>query len=174
MAPIESLSVSLSCRHLPAVPARDVARVVVWLRGEHDLSTVPELSTALAQAISLDDSDVLVDLRDVEFMGAATVDVLHRGSVLLAARSRRLVLRSPPSCVRRVLRVLELFGETDVIDPVEAGPVTGGALGSWVPVPATGAAEVPAAMAMAPVSSVEADRGGRARDTALVAGPGVP
>jgi hypothetical protein len=40
MAPIESLSITVSRRRLPAFARRDAARTVVWLGGEHDDSTV--------------------------------------------------------------------------------------------------------------------------------------
>ena len=55
--------------------ARAAGRTVVWLRGEHDISTVDALANVLARAIAFDD-DVVVDLCDVEFMGAATVGVI--------------------------------------------------------------------------------------------------
>jgi anti-anti-sigma factor len=110
----------------------------VWLRGEHDVSTVPALSETLARALTLDDADVVVDLSEVQFMGAATVGVIIRARDFLRLRSRSLVLRSPSECVRRML---EVCGHADLLDPrpIDAMPLTGpaGALGTWVVVPAT-------------------------------------
>ena len=184
MSPIESLSVTVSRRDVAGVPARRTGSVVVRLRGEHDLSTVPELSAALVQATMLDDADVVVDLTEVEFMGAATLGVLLGARELLRAQSRCLVLRSPPSCVRRVL---ELCGDTDLLAPAEATPVTSAAaaLGTWVAVPATDRADqhlsgsprpptiapdpVSAGLLPALVSSASADQ-----PTTAVAGPGAP
>lgn len=141
MAPITSLS-TVSGRDLPDGSASYVAFGVVWLRGEHDLSTVPELSAALTQAITLDDFDVVVDLADVEFVDASIVGVFLRARELLRARSRCLVFRSPPLCVRRVL---ELCDNEDLLAAAEATPGTGtaGALGTFVPVPATDRADQP-------------------------------
>jgi anti-sigma B factor antagonist len=184
MAPIESLSVTVSRRDLPGVPAPKAGSVVVRLRGEHDLSTVPELSAALTQAITLDDVDVVVDLTEVAFMGVATLRVILRARELLRAQSRCLVLRSPPSCVRRVL---ELCGDAALLAPAESTPVTAaaGALGTWVPVPATDRADQPLSTSprlrsIAPdpvaagwlpalVSSASADQ-----PSPAVAGPGAP
>jgi len=134
MAPIGSLSVTVA-RDGGSVPAHDITGVVVWLGGEHDLSTVGELSAALAHAITLDDVDVVVDLTQVEYMGAVTLGVLCRARELLHAREPCLVLRSPPRCVRRLL---ELCGDTDLLITADATPFAGSAdaLRTWVPVPA--------------------------------------
>jgi anti-sigma B factor antagonist len=138
MASIESLSVTVSRRGLLAFARRDGARTVVWLRGEHDVSTVAALSETMARAIARDDADLVVDLSEVQFMGAATVGVIVRARELLELRSRSLTLRSPSRCARRIL---DLCGHADLLDPrrVDATPAAGaaGALGTWVAVPAT-------------------------------------
>ena len=137
MASIESLSVTVSRRGLSAFARRDAARTVVWLRGEHDVSTVAALSETMARAIARDDADLVVDLSDVQFMGAATVGVIVRARELLGLRSRSLALRSPSRCARRIL---DLSGHSYLLDPrrVDATPAAGavGALGTWVAVPA--------------------------------------
>jgi anti-anti-sigma factor len=76
---------------------------LVWLQGEHDLSSVNALSEALSRAIADDDRDVIVDLSRVEFMGAATLGVLLRARQDLLSRSRALTLRAPSQPARRVL-----------------------------------------------------------------------
>lgn len=138
MAPIESLSVTVSRRGLRAFARRDTDRTVVRLRGEHDVSTVAALSETMARAIARDDADLVVDLSEVQFMGAATVGVIVRARELLGLRSRSLALRSPSRCARRVF---DLCGHADLLDPrrVDATPAVGaaGALGTWVTVPAT-------------------------------------
>jgi anti-anti-sigma factor len=83
MAPIELLSVTVSRRGLLAFARRDPARTAVWLRGEHDDSTVAALSETMARAIARDDADLVVDLSEVQFMGAATVGVIVRAQELL-------------------------------------------------------------------------------------------
>jgi anti-anti-sigma factor len=134
MTPIRPLSVTISRRRLRRFPRRDTARVVVRLRGEHDLSTVAVLSETMAWAIAHDEADVVVDLSDVQFMGATTVSVLIRARELLRTRSRSLLVRSPSRCARRVL---ELCGATDLLDPSDAAPLAGtaDALATWVAVP---------------------------------------
>jgi anti-anti-sigma factor len=144
MPPIESMCVTVTRRRLNPSSRRDPPRTVIWLRGEHDISTVAELSGTIARAIASDDADLVVDLADVEYMGAATVGVLLRAREILRTRSRSLVLRSPSTCARRVL---ELCGHADLLDRRFANdpPLTGDALRTWVEVPAT-------------VSSVHVDR----------------
>ena len=46
MAQIESSLVTVSPRRRIAFAGTDSARTVVWMRGEHDTSTVPTLSGA--------------------------------------------------------------------------------------------------------------------------------
>jgi anti-anti-sigma factor len=85
------------------------ARAVVSLRGEHDVSTAAPLWHIMALAIRTADSDLLVDLSEVEFMAAATVGVIVEAAELLRQRSRSLLVRAPS---RRALRVLDLCGLT--------------------------------------------------------------
>jgi anti-anti-sigma factor len=138
VAPIDISSVTVSRRHVTAFAGHNSDRTVVWLRGEHDVSTVAALSETMARAIALDDADVVVDLSEVQFMGAATVGVIIRAREFLRLRSRQLVLRSPSECARRIL---DVCGHSDLLDPriADATPLTGpaGALGTWVVVPAT-------------------------------------
>lgn len=133
------------CRRGPLSHAgRDADRTVVSLRGEHDLATVAALSESLTRAMAFDDSDLVVDLSGVQFMGAATVGVIIHARQFLRARSRSLVLRSPSRCAWRVLDVCGL-GELVDQRPLDAGTSCGAsALGTWVEVPATDRAELPA------------------------------
>jgi anti-sigma B factor antagonist len=91
-----------------AFPVRDSDRTVVWLRGEHDVSTVAALSQTMARAIAIDDGDLVIDLSGVDFMDAATVGVLVRARDFLELQSRALVLRSPSTAAARVLDLCEL------------------------------------------------------------------
>ena len=117
MAFAESSSVTVPNRDLAAYVGRDADRTVIWLQGEHDISTVVALWETMATATALDDADVVVDLSGVQFMGAATVGVIIRARNLLRLRSRSLVVRSPSRCAQRVL---DLCGLSDLLD---AGPV---------------------------------------------------
>jgi anti-anti-sigma factor len=138
MAPIAFLSVTMSGRG-PAAPApRRPPEVVVCLRGEHDLSTVDELSATMVRGVALGDADLVVDLSRVEFMSVATVNTVIGARDLLRAHDRSLTVRSPSRCARRVLELCDL---SDLIDPRFSGAVTGtaaaaAALGAWVAEPA--------------------------------------
>jgi anti-sigma B factor antagonist len=107
MAHAESSSVT-STRGPAAFPVRDSDRTVVWLRGEHDISTVAALSQTMARAIALDDGELVIDLSGVEFMDAATVGVIVRARNFLELQSRTLALRSPSTAAARVLDLCEL------------------------------------------------------------------
>ena len=125
MALTEYSSASGSRRGLAALAGRDAYRTVVLLRGEYDASTVTSLSEAMARAIALDDADLVLDLRGVEFMDAATVRLIIRAREFLRLRSRSLTLRSPSTHARRVLDLCGLDDHLDR-DPVDAARMTRG------------------------------------------------
>ena len=118
MAPRESSSVVRSSDDLLARVVRSAATTVVWIRGEQDASTVAALSETLAHAISLDDSDLVLDLSGVEFMSAATVGVLVRAREFLRSLSRSLRVQSPSTCARRILALCNLG---DLLDDLAVG-----------------------------------------------------
>jgi anti-anti-sigma factor len=107
---------------------------VVWLTGEHDISTDGALSRVLARAIALGATALVVDLSEIGFMGASTLGTIVRARELLRRRSGSLTVRSAPPFVRRSL---DICGLNQLLGPSveEAGNPSGGALGSWVPVP---------------------------------------
>jgi len=103
---------------------------VVWLSGEHDLTTRRQLCDVLAFEFSVDDSDVIVDLSDVTFMDCSTVGVLIGGKEWMAAQQRWMSVRAPSRCARRLL---DLSGLNRLLDtrpsamipsltPLPAGP----------------------------------------------------
>ncbi len=58
----------------PARPGEsEIGPIVVWLWGEHDLSTDSVLWLTLAPAIDMGSAGVIIDLSAVEFMGASTL-----------------------------------------------------------------------------------------------------
>lgn len=134
MDPIESSCVTVWPGSSPeSDPHGDC--MVVWLSGEHDSSTAAVLSAALQESARVPDSDVVVDLSGVEFMGAATIGVFVHSAGNLRARSREFTLRHPS---RSALRIVELCGLAGLLERVPdvaraTGPV--GALGTWVAVP---------------------------------------
>jgi stage II sporulation protein AA (anti-sigma F factor antagonist) len=81
---------------------------VLWLRGEHDISTVAALSAAIDRAVALDEPKVVIEMSEVEFMSAATVGVIVRANENLRSLSRSLTLVAPSPCVRRIFAVCGL------------------------------------------------------------------
>jgi anti-anti-sigma factor len=98
-----------------AVAGREANDNVVWLRGEHDISTVTLVAEAIAAAINGDDTYIVVDLSGIHFMDAATIGVIIRARNDLLLQERTLWARSPSSQARRVLDLCRL---TDfLVDP---------------------------------------------------------
>jgi anti-anti-sigma factor len=135
MVPVGSSLLDVSSCQLSR-PGAEAHPTVVWLRGEHDLSTMEALCLTIAQAIAHDDGTLVIDLSEVHLMSAETVGVLVRTRDYLRVRSRSLTLRRPSMCVRQVF---ETCGLPDLLD-VEPAEETGAtqsavALASWVAVP---------------------------------------
>jgi anti-anti-sigma factor len=83
-------------------------RSTVWLSGEHDVSTDLLVASTLGKAVALTGSDVVVDLSEVRFIGASTINVVLAARRLLAGLSRNLTLRAPSTRARRVIEICEL------------------------------------------------------------------
>lgn len=90
---------------------RDGDQMVVSLRGEQDMSTAPRVADALAAATAIGEGDVVVDLSEVQFMDAAIITELARGSTALRAESRAFMLRAPSTFAQRLLDVCGLVGD---------------------------------------------------------------
>src|SRR5487761_2372007 len=113
-----SLTAARSVAKLDSVfmsPAEwDAINAVIWLRGEHDISTLPALHSVLLRAIGHDDADLTLDLSEVMFIDAATIGTIIRTREFLRFWSRSLSLRSPSRFARRVLELCDL---ADLLDP---------------------------------------------------------
>jgi anti-sigma B factor antagonist len=110
----ESSSVIAPLEDLAEAAGPNANRNVVWLRGEYDISTETALSHTMAQAMALDERDLVVDLSGVQFMDAATIGVFIRTRNDLRLQFRSLTLRS---CSRFARRLLDLCDLTDLLDP---------------------------------------------------------
>ena len=85
MALAESSAVT-SSRGPVAFPVADADRTVVWLRGEHDVSTVAALSQTMARAIALDDGEVPVVLEQCpDRQSALDFAAVHELAVVVVA-----------------------------------------------------------------------------------------
>jgi anti-anti-sigma factor len=119
MPAVEFAPRSVSRRPPAAFSGCDTDHSVVCVRGAHDASTVVALCMTMARAIAFDDTDLVIDLSEVTFMNAATVEVMVRAEAFLRDRSRSLTLRSPST---HAWRVLGVAGLTELVDP---RPTTG-------------------------------------------------
>lgn len=130
MARSDSPSVSVSRR---GSARGDADCTIVWVRGEHDITTKVTLFVTVARAARLDDVPLLVDLSSVTFMDASTLGAIVGSRNRLRSRAQSLEVRapSPPA-----LRILELCGLGHLVhrDPLRA-PGMAAALGTWVDVP---------------------------------------
>ena len=114
MAPIGPSFFTVSDR-LPSCPGgSEIGPIVVWLWGEHDVSTDGALCLTLARAIAVGTAGVIVDVSGVELMGASTLGVVARARELLWQGSASLTLRSPSAFLRRVISVC---GLDDLLGP---------------------------------------------------------
>ncbi|HUP73266.1 MAG TPA: STAS domain-containing protein [Acidimicrobiales bacterium] len=86
----------------------DGESIVVQLWGDQDSSTVAAVAAELAPAVAHKGANVVVDLREVQFINAATVRVLAAAGDFLVAQSRTFALRSPPRCAQRILDICGL------------------------------------------------------------------
>lgn len=94
-------------------------RTIVWLNGEHDLTTKAAVAATIASAARRTDGDLLVDLSEVTFMDASTIGALIAEHNRLWARSRSLLLRAPPP---PAARVLDLCGLAHLVHRAGAEP----------------------------------------------------
>ena len=119
MATTVSRRYSVEDRPRVTVAERDESecdvRIVVSLKGELDSAALNSLVDEFSDAIARDDSDVVVDLADVEFIGAAWIGTLVRSRAVLRAQNRDLTLRSPSGVVNRLL---DLCGLSYLIESV--------------------------------------------------------
>ena len=96
----------------------DAAPTVVSLMGELDAAALNTLLQTFDAAIARDGSDVIVDLADVDFIGAAWIGTFVRSRTRLNEQHRELTLRSPS---RVVNRLLDLCGLSYLIEPIGRG-----------------------------------------------------
>ncbi len=95
------------------IESSDSGHTIVALQGEFDAAAHNSLIATFDDAIARDDSDVVVDLAGVEFMGAGWIGTLVRRRASLEAQHREFTLRSPP---RVLYRLLELCGLSYLIE----------------------------------------------------------
>ena len=86
----------------------ETGRAVLTLRGEHDAANAAELSHELDRVMSSDEADLVLDLSEVQFMGASTVGVIAHTREVLDRQHRHLSVQRPSRCAQRVLEICGL------------------------------------------------------------------
>ena len=114
MALTESMHPTVPTAVLTASTSTEGTAVIVTLRGEADLFTLPVVIDALARVIADHDGPVIIDLAPTDFIDTGTVRALARAWRLLNDRGRTLTLRSPSKVA---VRVLGLLGLAHLIEP---------------------------------------------------------
>ena len=107
MALTRRSSTAVPLHPIPTPTTRAPEPDVVWLRGEYDGSSVHDLARTLRRAADLDESELIVDLSGVDFLGSSCVGVLLRAREQLRRQSRTLTLRSPSRSAKRVLDICD-------------------------------------------------------------------
>jgi anti-anti-sigma factor len=80
---------------------------IVWLRGELDLSTARDESLAMTRAIAAGVA-VVVDLGEVDFIGASTIGLISRSVAVAAVQEHSLIVRNPTPFATRLLEICGL------------------------------------------------------------------
>ncbi|MDQ1478285.1 MAG: hypothetical protein QOE62_3514 [Actinomycetota bacterium] len=107
---------SVSKRHVS-----NGTHTVVALRGELDAAALSSLVESYDDAIEQDESDVVIDLAGVDFIGAAWIGTFVRSRAYLESHDRALTVRAPSQVAHRLL---DLCGLAYLIEPT---PGRGGA-----------------------------------------------
>lgn len=91
----------------------------VAVRGEVELATAPELTSALDDAIRNSSGPFVIDLTAVDFLDSSGISCLVRARALLGQDDRPLALICPPGIARRALELtgidelVPLYGSRD-------------------------------------------------------------
>jgi anti-sigma B factor antagonist len=99
-----------------SVADRD-GRAHLSLRGELDLATAPELEELLNARVDAG-QEVVVDLRDLEFMDSSGIRVLVAAHARAGRTGTRVIVVRPTadSAVAKIVEVSGLDGELNIVD----------------------------------------------------------
>lgn len=96
----------------------DTSRSWVNLRGELDLVSAPHLQQVLDQLCRDGCREIVLNLSELEFLGAAGLTVFHRIDTQLRAVNDRLILHRPLPLARRVLAMTGLDSVLTIRPPI--------------------------------------------------------
>lgn len=134
---------------------------VIWIVGEHDVSTRDALSSEFDRFLAAGSEDVVADLSGVTFMSAAAVGVLIDARRQALLQGRGFTVRAPSHSAARVLDLCSLSNLCENASVVREGverdrglcdggeraraheSIYGGSLATWVNVPVAARSDVP-------------------------------
>jgi anti-anti-sigma factor len=91
-------------------------RAVVLIRGELDLATAPDLERVLTEHLDAE-RDVVVDLRELDFMDSTGLRVLVAAHSRVRDGQRFLVVRPPAGgAIAKILTIAGVETELDLVD----------------------------------------------------------
>lgn len=97
----------------------------VVVRGEVDVSSIPEMSEVMEAEIRASEGAFVVDLCDLEFLDSSGLSALMRARALLGQQDRALAVICPPGAVRRLF---DVAGVADLLFLYESRPAAAAAL----------------------------------------------
>ncbi len=87
---------------------------VITVSGEVDLYSSPQLRSEITSAFGLNKSQVVVDLRNVNYMDSSGVATLIEGLRTSREKNMKLILMAPSTPVRKVLELSRLSTVFDI------------------------------------------------------------
>jgi anti-anti-sigma factor len=98
--------------------SEDGGRIVIVLRGELDLATAPELEQVVSDSLDARD-EVVVDLRELEFMDSTGLRVLVHAHTRAQGEKRFIVVRPPAGApIAKILAIAGVDSELDLVDEI--------------------------------------------------------
>ena len=101
-------------------PERDCVRVVPV--GELDVATTPELEARLRELREVGFVRVVLDLRELEFLGSAGLRLLVQEHALARRDGHEFVLVAGPAVVQRAVELCGLLGHLPFVEPQQPSP----------------------------------------------------
>lgn len=85
-----------------------MAERTYFLRGEIDVSNVPEIARRIERAIALSDGELVVDCFDLSFIDSTGVAMLLRAAAELGSTGRSLRVANANEATRRLFQLLDV------------------------------------------------------------------
>ena len=109
---VEQSHQSASAEILEIGTSRTREEYVIELAGELDLSGVARVGEVFAAALDTDAREIVLDLRDLQFLDSTGVYAILKAERLASARDRSFVIVRGP---RQVQRIFEISGIVDLL-----------------------------------------------------------